>query len=154
MFVDPFTSPWATVVSSNRPKAGGASARNGEKLSGPPQTVIYDRGLRQMPTENVTPVAAAAAALSTLLCCLPTAFAAAIATTSAGLFVADHQGWFLGASVLLIAAGAVQVRRARATCSVARRRASAILLGVSAAIVIMTVLFPQLFAALIADWSQ
>jgi len=107
-----------------------------------------------MPAENVTPVAAAAAALSTLLCCLPTAFAAALATTSVGLFVADHQGWFLGASVLLIAVGTIQIRRARDACSVARRRASAILLALSAAIVIMTVLFPQLFAGLIADWSR
>jgi hypothetical protein len=32
-------------------------------------------------------------ALATLLCCVPTTFAAAVATTSVGLFVADYQGW-------------------------------------------------------------
>ena len=52
-------------------------------------------------TEQVTPVAAAVTALSTILCCVPTSFAAAMATTSVGLFVADHQGWLLAASVLM-----------------------------------------------------
>ena len=43
-------------------------------------------------SEQLTPAAAAVTALSTLLCCVPTTFAAAVATTSVGLFVADHQG--------------------------------------------------------------
>ena len=104
--------------------------------------------------EHVTPVAAAVTAVSTLLCCLPTAFAAALATTSVGLFVASHQGWFLAASGLLIAVGTIQVRRAGRTCSVARRRASTTLLAISAAIVVMTALFPQLLAGLLADWTR
>ena len=81
--------------------------------------------------EQLTPVAAAVTALSTLLCCVPTSFAAAVATTGAGLFVADHQGWFLAASVLLIGIGMLQLRSGRLSCSTARRRVSAILLGVS-----------------------
>jgi hypothetical protein len=80
--------------------------------------------------EQVTPVAAAVTALSTLLCCVPTSFAAAIATTSAGLFVAHHQGWFLAASVGLIAIGVIQLRRAT-VCSTGRKRWSAIVLAVS-----------------------
>lgn len=44
-------------------------------------------------SEQLTSAAAAVTALSTLLCCVPATFAAAVATTSVGLFVADHQGW-------------------------------------------------------------
>src|SRR5688572_23374595 len=103
-------------------------------------------------SEQLTPAAAAVTALSTLLCCVPTTFAAAVATTSVGLFVADHQGWFLTASVLLIAIGAWQVRSARPRCSTTRARWSAILLAVSTAIVAMVVLFPQVIAGFMADW--
>ena len=102
--------------------------------------------------EQLTPAAAAITALSTLLCCIPVSFAAAVATTSVGLFVAAHQGWFLAASVALIALGFVQLRRARATCSTARRRSSAAMLVVSAAIVVAVALFPQVIAGLMADW--
>jgi len=102
-------------------------------------------------TEHVTPVAAAVTALSTLLCCVPTSFAAAIATTSAGVFVAQHQGWFLAASVVLIAIGVIQLRRAT-VCSTGRKRWSAIVLAVSAGIVVAVVFFPQVLAGLMADW--
>jgi hypothetical protein len=103
-------------------------------------------------TEQVTPVAAAVTAMSTLLCCVPTSFAAAVATTSVGVFVADHQGWFLAASVLLIAIGAVQLRRAT-SCSTRAKRSSAIMLAISAVIVAAVVFFPQVVASLMADWA-
>jgi hypothetical protein len=116
------------------------------------RTVIYDGWLRQMPsTEKLTPVAAAVTALSTLVCCLPTGFAAAAATTSVGLFVTSYQQWFLAASVLLLGVGAVQLRSARRTCSTTRS-SSVVVLCVSAVIVLITVLFPQLLAVFIADW--
>jgi hypothetical protein len=101
--------------------------------------------------EQVTPVAAAVTALSTLLCCVPTSFAAAIATTSAGVFVAHHQGWFLAASVVLLAIGAIQLRRAT-VCSTGRKRWAAFLLAVSAGIVVAVIFFPQVLASLMADW--
>ena len=101
--------------------------------------------------EQVTPVAAAVTALSTLLCCVPTSFAAAIATTSAGVFVADHQGWFLAASVVLLGIGLIQLRRAT-VCSTGRKRWSAFLLAVSAGIVVAVIFFPQVLAGLMADW--
>jgi hypothetical protein len=104
-------------------------------------------------SEQVTPVAAAVTALSTLLCCVPTSFAAAIATTSLGVFVADHQGWFLAASVVLIAIGAVQLRRATA-CSTGPKRTSAIMLALSTVIVITVIFFPQVLAGLMADWAM
>jgi hypothetical protein len=102
-------------------------------------------------SEQLTPVAAAATALSTLLCCVPVSFAAAVASSSVGLFVAGHQGWFLAASVLLVVVGAVQLGRTGRTCSKARRRTSAIMLTLSAAIVIAVALFPQVLAGLMAD---
>jgi uncharacterized oligopeptide transporter (OPT) family protein len=101
--------------------------------------------------EQLTPVAAAVTALSTLLCCVPTSFAAAIATTSVGVFVAQHQGWFLAASVVLIAIGVIQLRRA-AVCSTGTKRWSAIVLAVSAGIVVAVIFFPQVLAGLMADW--
>jgi hypothetical protein len=104
-------------------------------------------------SEQVTPVAAAVTALSTLLCCVPTSFAAAVATTSAGMFVADHQGWFLAASGLLIAIGLFQLRRATA-CSTRTKRSSAIVLAISAVIVVAVIFFPQVVAGLMADWAM
>ena len=104
-------------------------------------------------SEQVTPVAAAVTALSTLLCCVPTSFAAAVATTSVGVFVADHQGWFLAGSVLLIAIGIFQLRRATA-CSTRAKRSSAIMLAISAVIVVAVVFFPQVVAGLMADWAM
>ena len=115
-------------------------------------TVIYDGWLRQMsPAEKITPVAAAVTALSTLLCCLPTGFAAAAATTTVGVFVASHQHWFLLASVLMLGIGAVQLRSARRTCSTTRR-SSVLVLSMSAVIVLLAVLFPQVLAGWLADW--
>ena len=104
-------------------------------------------------TEQVTPVAAAVTALSTLLCCAPTSFAAAMATTSAGIFVVDHQGWFLAGSVLLIAIGVFQLRRAT-VCSTRTKRSSAIVLTISAAIVVAVIFFPQVVAGVMADWTM
>jgi hypothetical protein len=104
-------------------------------------------------SEQVTPVAAAVTALSTLLCCVPTSFAAAVATTSLGVFVADHQGWFLAASGLLIAIGLFQLRRATA-CSTRTKRSSAIVLAISAVIVVAVIFFPQVVAGLMADWAM
>jgi hypothetical protein len=101
-------------------------------------------------SETATPVAAAVTALSTMLCCLPGSLAAAAATTSVGLFVIDYQPWFLGASVVLLVIGGLQLRRARRACSTSSK-ASAVVLGVSAAIVVMSVLFPQLLAGFFAD---
>jgi hypothetical protein len=101
--------------------------------------------------ETATPVAAAVTALSTMLCCLPGSFAAAAATTSVGMFVIDYQPWFLGASVVLLVIGGLQLPQARRACSTSSK-ASAVVLCVSAAIVVMSVLFPQLLAGFFADW--
>ena len=99
--------------------------------------------------EKITPIAAAAGALATLLCCLPLGFAAAAATAGMAMAVAKLRPWLLGASVLLVAVGFVQVYRRKA-CD-RRSRTSVAILWTCAGIVLLVTLFPQLFATALAD---
>ena len=101
--------------------------------------------------EKVAPVAAAVTSLATIACCLPVGFAAAALTASLGLAVAAYQPWFLGASVLLLIIGAVQLRQAQRTCG-RHSYSSLIVFSLSAVIVVLVVLFPQVVAGLLADW--
>ncbi len=101
--------------------------------------------------EKVAPVAAAASALATLVCCLPVGVAAAAATASLGAIVSGYRSWFLGASALLLAIGIVQVTRVRRACGT-RTPGSMVILAVSGTIVLLVALFPQVLAGLIADW--
>ena len=99
--------------------------------------------------ERFTPIAAVTSALATLLCCLPIAFATAAATASVAALVGQLRPWLLGASVVLVAGGFVQVYRNQ-SCE---RRSSATLaiLWISAAIVIVVIVFPQAIAGVVAD---
>lgn len=101
--------------------------------------------------EKITPIAAAASALTTLLCCLPLGFAAAAATASLGLVVATLRPWLLGLAIVLLGVGFVQMYRGIHAC---RRRspASLAILWISTAVVVLVTLFPQLVATLAADW--
>src|SRR5260370_1572098 len=63
------------------------------------------------PPERIPPIAAAASALATLLCCLPLGFAAAAATAGVAIAVAKLRPWLLGASVLLVVIGFVPLYR-------------------------------------------
>jgi hypothetical protein len=101
--------------------------------------------------EKVTPVAAALTSLATLVCCLPMGLAAAAATASLGMVVATYQRWFLGASVVLLLIGMVQLQRVQKRCTT-RPYASVVVFGVSALIVLLVVLFPQVIAGIVADW--
>ena len=101
--------------------------------------------------EKVAPVAAAVTSLATLACCLPMGFAAAAATASLGMVVATYQPWFLGASVVLLVVGMVQLRQMQRTCT-RRSYSSFVVFGVSALIVLLVVLFPQVVAGIVADW--
>ena len=100
--------------------------------------------------EKITPIAAAASALATLACCLPLGFAAAAASASLGTVVSAYRPWFLGASVLLVIVGTLQVRSAQRACRT-RNTGSVVLLSLSAAIVVLVMFFPQAIATLIAD---
>ena len=101
--------------------------------------------------EKVTPVAAALTSLATLVCCLPMGFAAAAATASLSMVVATYQRWFLGASVALLLVGMVQLQRVQRTCAT-RPYGAIVVFGVSAVIVLLVVLFPQVVAGIVADW--
>ena len=99
--------------------------------------------------EHVTPIAAVTGALATLLCCLPIAFATAAATASMAAAVSELRPWLLGASVVLVVIGFVQVYR-RKVCE-RRNPVTLALLWISAAIVAIVILFPQAIAGVIAD---
>ena len=101
--------------------------------------------------EKVAPVAAALTGVATLACCLPVGLAAAAVTAGLSTVVAAYQTWFLGASVALLAVGLVQLTQVQRTCS-RRPYGSFAVFGVSAAIVLLIVLFPQVIAGLLADW--
>ena len=102
-------------------------------------------------TDKIAPVAAAFSALATLACCLPIAFAAGTATAGLAVVAGTYRSWFLGSSVLLLALGAVQVVQARRACPT-RGSVSIVILALSAAVVLLVVLFPQVIAGLLADW--
>ena len=101
--------------------------------------------------EKIAPVMAALAGLATIACCLPMAFAAAAVTASFGMAVAPYQPWFLGLSALLLMVGAVQVRQKQRACGT-RSYSSLIVFSLSAVIVLLVVVFPQVIAGLLADW--
>ena len=67
-------------------------------------------------TEKIAPIAAALSALATLTCCLPIAFVAGTASASLAMVAGSYRWSFLGASVVLLAVGAVQLVRARRAC--------------------------------------
>ena len=62
------------------------------------------------------------------------------------------QPWFLTAATLLLAVSAVQLYRSRGTCQRRGRRFSLTVLGLSATIVLLVLLFPQSVAGWIADY--
>jgi hypothetical protein len=101
--------------------------------------------------EKVAPVMAAVTSAATIACCLPVGFAAAALTASFSMAVVAYQPWFLGASVLLLLVGAVQLRRMQRVCRT-RSYSSLIVFGMSAVIVVLVVLFPDIVAGLLADW--
>ncbi len=99
--------------------------------------------------ETIAPAAAALSALATLACCLPIGIAAGSATASLALVAGSYRWWFLGVAALLIAVGALQLARARRRCET-RGSTGTIVLAVSAAIVLMVALLPQVVAGLLA----
>ena len=99
---------------------------------------------------KVMPVAAAVTALSTLACCLPLSFSAAIGIASLGLLVEPYRGWLLGVAVLFLATAVLQLYRFHQAC---RKTSvgSVVLLVLAGMIVIGVSLFPQVIAVVLAD---
>jgi hypothetical protein len=93
--------------------------------------------------------AAVIAALSTLACCVPLGFLGALGLASLSVWANPLRPWLLGASVVLLAVGFVQLHVRKSAC-VRRSTASLVVFWTAAVVVFLIVLFPQLIASLIA----
>ena len=100
-------------------------------------------------TERVAPVAAALSALATLACCLPLGIAGAAGALGLSAAFAALRPWLIGLAVILLGVSFWQLYRGQRSC---RRRSplSLILFGLSAAVVLAIIIFPQSIAALMA----
>ncbi|HXB66651.1 MAG TPA: hypothetical protein VNY05_00290 [Candidatus Acidoferrales bacterium] len=93
-------------------------------------------------TERCAPVAAALSALATLACCLPLGIAGAVGALGLSVALAALRPWLLGIAVVLLAVGLIQLYRGQRACR-RRSRFSLILFGMSAAVVVGVLAFPQ-----------
>ena len=100
-------------------------------------------------TERVAPVAAALSALATLACCLPLGIAGAVGALGLSVALTSMRPWLIGVAVMLLGVGSWQLYRGQRSCQ-RRSRLSLILLGLSAAIVLAVIVFPQQLAELMA----
>ena len=101
-------------------------------------------------SEKIMPVAAAVSALSTLACCLPTGIAAAAGAAGLGVVLEPLRPLLVAVSIALLIAGVVQLYRSNRTC---RRRSpvSMALFLMSAIVVLVVILFPQIGASVLAS---
>lgn len=100
-------------------------------------------------TERLAPVAAVASALATLACCLPLGIAGAVGALGLSVALASLRPWLLGVAVILLGVSFFQIYRGRKSCR-RRSRLSLIVFGLSAAIVLAVMVFPQRIAELLA----
>jgi hypothetical protein len=98
-------------------------------------------------TERLAPVAAAVSALATLACCLPLGIAGAVGALGLSVALASLRPWLLGLSAVLLALGFIQLYRGQRSCQ-RRSPFSLILFGISAAVVVGVLAFPQK----VAEW--
>ena len=99
--------------------------------------------------EKGAPAAAILAALSAFACCLPpVALVAGLGFASLSVWVQPLRFWLIGASIVFLCVGFAQLYF-RKSC---RRRSlsSLVLFWIAFAVVLLTLLFPQLVANLIA----
>jgi hypothetical protein len=100
-------------------------------------------------TERLSPVAAAMSALATLACCLPFGIAGAVGALGLSVALEALRPWLIGLAVVLLAISGFQMYRSGRSCR-RRSRVSLVLFGLSTAIVLGVVLFPQALAELMA----
>ena len=101
----------------------------------------------------LAPLAAVAAALGTLACCLPLGFLAALGAAGAGLFVSRFRFLFLILSPVFLALGFWQNSRAK-SCNIRGHRISAALLWIATLVVLVIFLFPQWIASFFAGAAR
>jgi hypothetical protein len=91
-------------------------------------------------------VAAIGSVLAASSCCLPVLpFLFAAGTAGSSAFLTTFRPYLLGASVLFVAYGFFQARRAK-QCSRRNSLLSAVLLWSSALLVVLSIVFPQVLA--------
>jgi hypothetical protein len=102
--------------------------------------------------ERLAPLTAVAAVVAAFACCVPLGLAGAVGVLSIGLLFDAWQGWFLFGAVSLFALAAVLSFRGRRSCRRTPGRISLTILGLSATVVVLVLLFPQVVAGWIADY--
>ena len=100
-------------------------------------------------TERLSPIAAAMSALATLACCLPFGIAGAVGALGLSIALEALRPWLIGLAVVLLAISGFQMYRSGRNCR-RHSRLSLVLFGLSAAIVLGVMLFPQALAELMA----
>ena len=100
-------------------------------------------------TDKIASAGACTTALLSLACCLPLSIPAAVGLAGVSAFNSQNQIWLIGASVVLLALGAVQLIR-RPVCG-RRSRLSMLLLGAAFVMVVGVIAFPQAIAGFMAD---
>jgi hypothetical protein len=100
-------------------------------------------------TERFPPVAAALSALATLACCLPLGIAGAVGALGLSVALEALRPWLIGLAIVLLGFSGFQMYRSGKSCQ-RRSRLSLVLFGLSAAIVVGVMLFPQTIAELMA----
>jgi len=98
--------------------------------------------------ERTTPLAAVAAALTTLACCLPLSFLGA-GLAGALAWTGCYRAWFLAAASVVLSVAFVQLCRGRKGCK-KRSPVSVALFWTSVVLVVAIVFFPQVIASLLA----
>ena len=97
---------------------------------------------------GITPLAAVAAALTTLACCLPLSFLGA-GLAGAVAWTGTYRAWFLGLAVALLILSFVQIYRKRNQCR-KRSKVSIALFWAAVVLVALILLFPQVIASFLA----
>ena len=100
-------------------------------------------------TERLPPVAAALSALATLACCLPLGIAGAVGALGLSVALEALRPWLIGLALVLLGVSGFQMYWSGKSCR-RRSRLSLVLFGLSAAIVLGTMLFPQTLAEVMA----
>ena|SRR5205809_901387 len=101
-------------------------------------------------TERLAPVAAAVSAIATLACCLPLGIAGAVGALGLSVALAALRPWLIGLAVILLGFGSWQLYRGQRSCQ-RRSRLSFVLFGLSAAVVLAVIVFPQKLAEIMAS---
>lgn len=100
-------------------------------------------------TERLSPVAAALSALATLACCLPLGIAGAVGALGLSVALEALRPWLIGLALVLLGFSGFRMYRSGKSCR-PRSRLTLVLFGLSAAIVLGVMLFPQTLADLLA----